>query len=197
MSSEKWYPSVLKDCYGGGCGSQVIPEGGYNGRVAVLEPEDPQAPFKMFARVANKNKLSGCTYQDAMQGFFEPNDLSKQFFSNDNVKALQDGMSSGVSALSNNRYLVPPQNKDNLSIIMRSIFMSHATFSPTVPTETQVADLNQKVLNYAVPQLYSSAQSYEQYLKDQSTLVTPLTQPLNHDRNYKQLELPPFMYHDM
>jgi len=188
-------PSSLKDCYGGGCGmilsGSSITES--KGRVNILEPEDPNAKFNMFERVAQKNKGT-CLYQDTMRGFFEPNDLSKLFFSEANVKALQEGMRDGVSQGSEGRYVVPPQNQDNLAIIMRSIFMNHANFFPSVSTEKQVADLNQKVLDYAVPQLLSSARSYEQYLVDQSTLVVPLSQPLNHDRDYKQLQHQPFLF---
>lgn len=187
-------PGSLKDCYGGGCGMILSADSGpFQGRVNLLEPEDPNAKFNMFERVAQKNKGT-CLYQDTMRGFFEPNDLSKLFFSEANVKALQEGMRDGVSQGSEGRYVVPPQNQDNLAIIMRSTFMNHANFFPSVSAEKQVADLNQKVLDYAVPQLLSSARSYEQYLVDQSTLVVPLSQPLNHDRDYKQLQHQPFLY---
>lgn len=195
FNGSQWYPSSLTDCYGGGCGSLILtgkkPEN--NGRVNVLEPEDPNAKFNMFERVAKKNK-GGSVYQDALRGFFEPNDLSKLFFSADNVKALQEGMRDGVSSLSAGHYVVPPQNEDALTIIMRSTFMNHANFYPTVSAADQVAELNKRVLDYAVPQLFSSAQSYEKYLIDQSTLVVPLSQPLNHDREFKQLTLQPFLY---
>jgi hypothetical protein len=195
FNGSQWYPSSLTECYGGGCGSLILTgkEQEKNGRINVLEPEDPNAKFNMFERVAKKNK-GGCVYQDAMRGFFEPNDLSKLFFSADNVKALQEGMRGGVEQLSAGRYVVPPQNEDALTIIMRSTFMNHANFYPTVSAADQVAELNRRVLDYAVPQLFSSAQSYEKYLIDQSTLVVPLTQPLNHDREFKQLSLQPFLY---
>ena len=185
-----WNPSSLGQCYGGGCGSTIIKE--YNGRTNILEPENPDAKFKMFERIAVKNK-SACMYGEAMKGALEPNDLGQAFFAENNMQRLQDGMRDGVYERSNNRYVLPPQNVDNLMIIMRSMFLNHANWYNDVPIADQVADLNKKVWEYAVPQLFSAAQSYEQYLKDQSTLVVPLSQPLNHDRNYKELELQPFM----
>ena len=52
--------------------------------------------------------------------------------------------------------------------------------------------LNDIVLGYAVPATYNEAVGYQKYLEDASTLVVPLALPLNHDRQYKQLELKPW-----
>jgi hypothetical protein len=181
----------LDGCYGGGCTNQIITS--YNGRVNVLEPEDPDIQFKMYERVAVKNK-SACMYGEAMKGALEPNVLAQVFFSSGNMQILQNGLRAGVNKLSQGKYFLPPQNVDALTIIMRSTFLNHANFYQDEPIPSQVEKLNTKVLDYAVPQLYNASVSYEQYLKDQSTLVTPMTQPLNHDRNYKELQLKPFMY---
>ena len=56
----------------------------------------------------------------------------------------------------------------------------------------QIERLNKLVLDYVVPKLYNEAVAYEKYCRDQSTLVTPLPLPLQHNRDYKQLELKPF-----
>jgi hypothetical protein len=183
----------LGSCYGGGCGNtnQIITS--YNGRVSILEPEDPDIPFKMFERIAVKNKTA-CMYGEAMKGALEPNLLGQVFFSEGNVQILQNGLRAGVHRMSQGKYFLPPQNVDSLMIIMRSTFLNHANFYEDEPIPSQVEALNNKVLDYAVQQLYNSSVSYEQYLRDQSTLVTPLSQPLNHDRNYKELGLNPFLY---
>jgi hypothetical protein len=57
----------------------------------------------------------------------------------------------------------------------------------------QVERLNQLVLDYAVPKLYSEAVGYMQYLVDQSTLAMPMDRPIPNDRTYKQLEFRPFV----
>jgi hypothetical protein len=51
--------------------------------------------------------------------------------------------------------------------------------------------LNEYVLNYCIPRLYSEAQGYMKYLHDASTLVVPLSAPVytGHD---KTLELKTF-----
>jgi hypothetical protein len=48
------------------------------------------------------------------------------------------------------------------------------------------------VWDYVVPSVYKEAIGYLKYMKDQSTLVTPMDHPQHHDRQYKQLELKPF-----
>lgn len=190
-----WNPTPLNDCYGGGCGIQNDASAAKNGRINVLEPEDPDAKFKMFERVALRNKTS-CIYGNMMKGAIEPNVLSQVFFSEGNIQILQNGLRAGVYEQSGERYFLPPQNMDALSIIMRSIFLNFAKFMQDVSITEQVAALNQRVFDYAVPQLLSASKSYEQYLRDQSTLVVPLSQPLNHDRNYKELELKPYMFYN-
>ncbi len=57
----------------------------------------------------------------------------------------------------------------------------------------QVSRLNQLVLDYAVPNVYSEAVGYFQYLLDQSTMRMPLDRPLPNDRTYKPLEFRPFV----
>jgi hypothetical protein len=188
-----WSPSILESCYGGGCGKSDLSQ--MNGRINVYEPEDPTATFKMFERVAAKNEPA-CLYSEMMKGALEPDLLSKTFFSKENVQILQNGLRAGVYSLSGEKYFLPPQNGDALSIIMRSTFLNHAKFFNDVNIRDQIEALNAKVLDYIVPQLYNSSKSYEQYLKDQSTLVVPLSRPLNHDRNYKELELKPFLFYN-
>jgi len=190
-ATSSFFSSVNNHELEGGLSSKIITD--YNGRVNIAEPEDPTIPFKMFERIAVKNKTA-CTYGEAMKGALEPNLIGQVFFSSGNMQILQNGLRAGVHKMSDGKYFLPPQNTDALSIIMRSTFLNHANFYQDEPIPSQVEKLNTKVLDYAVPQLYNASVSYENYLKDQSTLVSPLSQPLNHDRNYKELGLNPFMY---
>jgi hypothetical protein len=49
------------------------------------------------------------------------------------------------------------------------------------------------VIEHLVPNLYSEAVGYFQYLVSQSTLAMPLDRPLPSDRVYKQLDPRPFV----
>jgi hypothetical protein len=75
---------------------------------------------------------------------------------------------------------------------MRSIYLQYAEHRETDIT-IQVERLNQLVLDYAIPTVYNEAVGYVRYCQDQSSLVVPLEIPRHHDRQYKQLELKPWV----
>jgi len=158
----------------------------YNGRVNIIEPESPDAVFKMQERLSVKNKAT--EYREALSGTWEANTLADVFFSAANIQIVQNGLRAGVYAMSDNKFIVGPQNVDTLKVIMRSIYLQHAEHYPTNITG-QVERLNKLVLDYAVSSVYNEAIGYMKYREDQSTLVVPLAIPQHHDRQYKQLEL--------
>jgi hypothetical protein len=163
----------------------------YNGRINILEGEDdPNVKFQMYERMAVKNKAS--PYMDVLLGVLEDNLLSQVYFSAGNEQILQNGIRSGVYELSKEKYVVSQQNSDQLKIIMRSIYLQFARHNNTDITE-QVKFLNNKVLDYCVPYVYSEAVSYVKYLNDQSTLVVPLEHSIKTDRQYKQLQQRPWV----
>jgi hypothetical protein len=161
----------------------------YNGRVDIIQNPNPEVLFQMQERIARRNKAT--TYCEALNGTWEDNLLSQVYFSSKNIQILQNGIRAGVYAMSGNKYVIAPPNIDTLKIIMRSTYLQYAEHYPTNITE-QVERLNKIVLDYAVPATYNEAVGYIRYREDQSTLVVPLDLPLNHDRQYKQLELKPW-----
>ena len=60
---------------------------------------------------------------------------------------------------------------------MRSIYLSSAKNLPS-NYHKQVDELNRLVLGYSVPQVLGEAKGYMHYLKDVSTLPTPLDLPV-------------------
>jgi hypothetical protein len=169
--------------------NSIIQNTRYNGRVNIIEPENPNARFQMFEKIAVKNKTT--QYRESMIGEWEWNVLSQVFFSEKNIQILQNGLRAGVYEKSNQEFVLPPQNIDQLKIIMRDAYMKYATHSPNNITE-QVEQLNQAVWEYTIPLVYKEAMGYLKYLQDQSSLVVPLVLPQHHDRVYKQLELKPW-----
>jgi hypothetical protein len=164
----------------------ILDMGRFNGRVNIVEPESPDAVFKMQERLAVKNKAT--EYRNALSGIFEDNLLSKVFFSAENVQILQNGIRAGVYEMSEKKFVIAPQNVDTLKIVMRSIYLQYSEHREHDVTG-QIERLNNLVLNYCVPTVFSEAIGYQKYRLDQSTLVVPLELPLNHDREYKQLQL--------
>lgn len=160
-----------------------------NGRINLKEAPCEEW-FAMQEKIAVKNTAS--EYREALTGNLESNPLSEVFFSSGNIRIIQNGIRAGVYKLSNSTIVVPPQNVDNLKIIMRSVYMQYAEHKPKDIT-AQVERLNKVVLNYAVKDVYSAAISYQKYIEDQSSLATPLEHPAQVDRDFKQMEFRSFL----
>ena len=162
----------------------------YNGRINIIQPPNMSIQFQMTEKIMVANKAS--SYHDAMNGLLEDNMLSRVFFSEGNIQIIQNGLRAGVYKMSDNKYVIPNQNINNLKIIMRSTYLQHAEHRNEDVTK-QVERLNKIVLDYCIPSVYNEAIGYEKYCQDQSSLVVPLENPKHHDRNYKQLELKPWV----
>lgn len=161
-----------------------------NGLVDIAILEDPNAMFKMHERINSRNKAS--QYNDALNGTLEWNVLAQVFFSAENMQIIQNAIRANVYRLSQQKINVPNQNVDALKIIMRGIYLEYAEHYPN-DIKGQVEHLNQLVLDYAVPNVYSEAVSYQKYLNDQSYMAMPLDIPKASDRVYKQLGFRPFV----
>ena len=167
----------------------ILPTESLNGRVNIIDiPND--VVFAMKEKIMVNNKTS--EYRDPLTGIIEETMLSKVFFCAENVQILQNGLRAGVYKMSEEKYIVAPQNQDTLKIIMRSIYLQYAEHSQDNIT-AQVERLNKIVLDYAIPNVYNEAEGYIKYCRDQSTLATPMELPKQSDRAFKQLELKPWV----
>lgn len=142
-----------------------------NGRVNILDPINSSI-FQLYDKIPIDEKTT--SYRNALTGNIESNNLSKTFFSAGNILILQHGLMAGVYKSSSGRFRIGYQNEDTLKIIMRSIFLQHASNLPTSITQ-QVEELNKLVLEYAIPQICSEAEGYIKYKNDVSTLPVPLS----------------------
>lgn len=145
-----------------------------NGRVNVLEPElDTKALFTLYDKMPVNIPI---TFRDATKGEWNESNLSRAFFSAENVKIIQNGIKAGVYNKSNRQYVIADQNVDTIHIIMRSIFMQNATNMET-NIKQQISQLNQLVIDFSVPRVYSTLISHNKYLRDASTMPEPLAAP--------------------
>lgn len=156
-----------------------------NGRVNIIDIPQ-KVLFEMQEKIAVKNKTS--EYREALQGIWEDSMLSKAYFSKENIQIVQNGLRAGVHKMSNEKYIIAPQNVDTLKIIMRSIFIQHAEHNENDITG-QIVKLNNLVLDYAVLNVYNEIDGYVKYCRDQSTLVVPMELPKQVDREFRQLEM--------
>ena len=159
-----------------------------NGRVDIIGDKNKKFNCNWYAGcpqnaqflIADKIPLNtkASAYREAFTGNRESNNLAIAFFSKKNVQMVQNGIRAGVYERSGKKYLIGPQNTDSLKIIMRSVFLQHSKNLETNISE-QIAQLNQIVYDYAVPQILGEATGYIKYKRDISTLAVPLSHPKN------------------
>ena len=158
-----------------------------NGRVDIKSPNTSNL-FQLYDKIP-ANQCA--TYRNPLEGQWEDSPLSKAYFSSENLKIIQNGIRAGVYKKSNGQYLIDEQDCDTLKVVMRSIFLQYSVNQPDNIRE-QIHELNQLVLNYCVPQVYSEAKGYMIYLNDVSTIAVPIAHPQNVKNDDKELVLKPW-----
>jgi hypothetical protein len=158
-----------------------------NGRVDIKSP-NTSSLFQMYDKIPANQCV---TFRNPTEGLWTDTDLSRAFFSHQNIQILQNGIRNGVYQRSNNQYVIGSQDCDSLKIIMRSVYLQHASNLPyDIPQ--QVTELNKIVLNYCIQQVYSEAQGYMKYISDVSTLAVPIAHPVMANNNDRELVLKPW-----
>ena len=144
----------------------------YNGRVDI-SPNENGTPFFIQDKIKNTEKTN---YANATQHMMEKSLLSISFFSLENINIIQNSLRFRVFEMSQNKYKIDTQDDDQLKIIMRSIYLQYG-LNQQDNISKQVEELNEKVLEYVVPQVYGEVVSYMKYKEDISTLPEPIKRP--------------------
>lgn len=144
-----------------------------NGRVNLLTNADNNV-FQLYDRIPVSDKASA--YTDAMMGNWSATNLSRAFFSRENIIILQNGIRAKVYQQTHK--VIGHQNQDNLKIVMRSIFLQYSANAPNHITE-QIKTLNNMVYSYCVPSVVNELEGYIKYKRDVSTMAMPLETPIN------------------
>jgi hypothetical protein len=175
---------------------------GQNGRVAFAADTDgiteaARRTAEIYAGIPGfqtQTDVEADFKADMLRGNWESTPVSDAFFSGENVERLQQLIRKAVydrSAPKN--YVIDKQSVDELKIIMRAIYYQYARNLPR-DVAGQVADLNQKVVDWSAPHILSAVDHYYYYLKDISTMPVPLAQPQHLSRaGTKSLPANPFM----
>ena len=104
--------------------------------------------------------------------------LSKTFFSEDNVYSLQQQIRYKIFLMSNGKHTIPNQDPEQLSIVMRSIFLQYALNNPDKILD-QVLTLNKKIVDYCVNQIWVEIKQYFGYLRDIDQGMVPIDREMN------------------
>jgi hypothetical protein len=165
---------------------------GQNGRVAFAadtsQVELSLPGFQSQTRAETDFKA------DMLRGNWESTPVSDGFFSPENVELLQNQIRRAVFDRSQPKgFVVDKQSVDELKIIMRAIYYQYARNLPR-DISGQIADLNQKVVNWSAPHILSAVEHYMYYLDDISHMPVPLAQPQSlSSAGTKTLPMNPFM----
>ena len=114
-----------------------------NGRVDIKSP-NTSTLFEMYDKIP-ANQCA--TFRNPTGGLFTDSQLSDSFFSQQNIRILQNGIRAGVYQKSNGQYTIGPQDCDSLKIVMRSVYLQNSVNQPNNITQ-QIIELNKIVLNY-------------------------------------------------
>ena len=117
----------------------------------------------------------------SIKGILEENSLNSLFFSEMNVKAIQDTLRYRV--YKNTDQVISEQSSNDLFIIMRSIMLQYANFRVGVDNIVdEIKRLNSKVLDYAVENVSSNVKQHQGYVEDLSKLPVPMDMPVYHNK---------------
>jgi hypothetical protein len=154
------------------------PVGGMNGRVN-LNASSSSGGHAEVPGFSYRTTTEQSFATDALRGNWEVTTLSKAFFSKDNVKLIQNAIRKAVYDKSGpKKYVIDDQSADELSIIMRTMYLQYAQNLPH-DLAGQLSDLNEKVLNWSVPHILSAVDHYHYYLNDISHMPVPLARSVS------------------
>lgn len=154
-----------------------------NGRVNIPQP-DINTQFQMHDKIHVGKNLS---FRDSLVGNWSETKLSCTFFSQENVQRLNNLIVQGIKQKTNGQYNLGLQDQDELQIIMRAIYLENSkNLLNDIPE--QVNALNKLVLDYAIPQIYSSITSYAKYMFDINNTYTLMDRPIMATDDDKTVE---------
>lgn len=156
-----------------------------NGRVRLMNNSNENGtPFFVQERVTQDDKTN---YYNAMKHTFQASRLSSMFFCKENIEIIQNGIRAGVYKRSMNKYVIDKQDPDAIKTIMKSIYLQYSKNQNNNITG-QIEALNQMVLDYCIPKIYSEVMGYMKYKSDISSLAMPMEHPIKLS-NDKTVEL--------
>lgn len=135
-----------------------------------------RTPF-LFTQEHRKNYKN--LSHTALKGLAQDSELSKLFFSDENIKRVQRMIREEIFKRTNGEFrLDVDQEQLDLLIVMKAVYTEYARFLPTQIVR-QVKRLNEKVITEVVPGILTEVRQYYGYLKEINKPLSPIARPLN------------------
>lgn len=135
-----------------------------------------RTPF-LFTQEHRKNYKNSVT--TALKGIQCNSEISKMFFSDENIKRVQKMIKKEVYNRTKGQFkLEVDQEQRDMLIAMRAVYLEHARFLPG-QTVRQVKKLNKRVVDDIVPGMLTEIRQEYGYLKEINKPLTPIPRPMN------------------
>ena len=132
----------------------------------------------------NKQIIIDTQSTDAVKGILEENNLTRLFFSPQNIEAIQNSIRYYVYKLSDGQ-IISNQSPDELFIVMRSTYLQYSQNISTNDVLAEIKYLNKMVINYCVEKIVSELVSYNLYLEDINKLPIPNNRPRDTSSDWR------------
>ncbi|AYV78269.1 MAG: hypothetical protein Edafosvirus8_19 [Edafosvirus sp.] len=113
-----------------------------------------------------------------LKGVFIPTDLSRLFFSNENIKRIQNMIKKEIYNKTEGKFKVDDQDESDLLVAMRATFMNYGDFLPDKIIH-QVKLLNKRVVCDVLPDMITNIKQYYSYIDEINKPIQPIARPLN------------------
>lgn len=140
-----------------------------NGRVDTVYGQN----YNIYNLFQQDQKPSKNFNDEAIKSIHNNNDISKVFFSMDNINALQDAIRFQVFEKSCNKHIIDRQSDTELKVIMRAVYLEHAQHGVRSIIQ-EVKRLNSLVLEFCIPRIMQEINIYMRYKSDIGQLPIPL-----------------------
>ena len=114
----------------------------------------------------------------AVRGIHEKTLLNQLYFSQRNIKNIQNKLRYTVYRMSRNQLTIGEQNETELQIVMRSIFLQFGK-NLNEDIKGQIANLNELVVDDLAPRVLSNTKQYLKYLEDANEPYRLMSHPKN------------------
>lgn len=145
-----------------------------------------RTPFLFIQEHRNNYKEIG---KNALKGIIVQSELSKMFFSDENIKRIQKMIKKEVYKRTRGEFRLDlDQDLNDIYIAMRATYLENARFLPGQVVR-QVKRLNIRVVSEIVPGIITELRQYYGYLKEINKPLNPIDRPINAN-NAGRLQLP-------
>ena len=132
-----------------------------------------------FLFTQEHRKDYGAMSQTAEKAISSKSELSKMFFSDRNVKRIQQKIKNAIYERTAKEFKMNvDQDENDLLIAMTAVFKENARHLPHQIVR-QVKRLNQKVVDDIVPDMITMIRQEKQYLKEINEPIKPIMRPMN------------------